>query len=86
MLYTYKAINCEMVKQNISARNLRSADNMQLVVPKAKTATYGDRNFIRAAPVLWNQLPLDLRNSTSLNTFKRNLKTRLFKAAYSVVN
>ena len=31
-----------------------------------------------AAPVLWNKLPADVRNVTSLNSFKKSIKTFLF--------
>ena len=46
--------------------------------------TYGDRAFSVAAPKLWNELPLDLRSSITINLFKKHLKTDLFKKAYNV--
>ena len=36
------------------------------------------------APVLWNALPSELRRAKSLNIFKQNLKTHLFKCAFNV--
>ena len=45
-------------------------------------ASVGDRAFVKAAPVLWNALPLQLRLCSSLSSFKRNLKTHLFASAY----
>ena len=36
-----------------------------------------------AAPVLWNTLPENLRSFSSLSSFKKHLKTYLFKTAYS---
>ena len=45
--------------------------------------TLGDRAFVAAAPKLWNDLPLDLRCISDFNVFKRNLKTHLFKKAFS---
>ena len=41
--------------------------------------TLGARSFSAAAPKLWNKLPLELRQATSLNSFKSRLKTYLFK-------
>ena len=35
------------------------------------------------APELWNNLPLDLRCTSNVRVFKRNLKTHLFKKAFS---
>ena len=39
----------------------------------------GTRSFSAAAPKLWNGLPVELRQATSLNGFKSRLKTYLFK-------
>ena len=39
---------------------------------------YGMRAFSVAAPMLWNNLPLTLKNATSVTIFKRALKTHLF--------
>ena len=36
-------------------------------------------NICVAGPKLWNELPLDLRKSTSLTVFRKSLKTYLFK-------
>ena len=53
-----------------------------LAVPFSKTKSYGDRAFSVCAPKLWNDLPLQLRNSASFNIFKSNLKTFLFKYVF----
>ena len=42
---------------------------------------YGDRTFAKAAPVLWNKLPLKIRLIDELNVFKGSLKT-LYELAY----
>jgi hypothetical protein len=42
-----------------------------------RTKSYGERRFDKAAPTLWNSLPLSLRNVNSLDVFKRELKTHL---------
>ena len=41
-------------------------------------STYADRAFTVCAPQVWNQLPPYLKTDTSLDTFKKNLKTFLF--------
>jgi len=38
------------------------------------------QSFSYLAPTVWNGLPLDIRLSPTFDTFKRRLKTRLFKA------
>ena len=41
--------------------------------------TLGARSFSAAAPKLWNGLPEELCQATSLDSFKSRLKTYLFK-------
>ena len=62
-------------------RCLRSSSSVKLDVPRTKRKV-GDRAFAVSAPRLWNALPADLRNSDSLNTFKRGLKTYFFAQHY----
>ena len=51
-------------------------------IPSCKSlSTLGDRSFYMAAPKLWNDLPLFMRNISSVNAFKEALKTHLFKKA-----
>ncbi len=56
--------------------------SISLVVPRIRLATMGARSFSYAAPRLWNSLPLDIRNSNCLLTFKTRLKTYLFIQAF----
>ena len=49
-----------------------------------KLATYGQRSFSHAAPMLWNSLPDSLRHCATLSSFKLNIKTYLFKQAYDI--
>jgi len=39
----------------------------------------GKRSFSYLAPTVWNKLPLNIRLSPTFDTFKRHLKTHLFK-------
>ena len=67
------------IKSN-SLYNLRSTGKLLLNHPKGKMlTTLGARSFSAAAPKLWNELPVELRQATSLNSFKSRLKTYLFK-------
>ncbi|CAC5423682.1 Fibrinogen-like protein 1,Tenascin,Ryncolin-2,Ryncolin-4,Angiopoietin-related protein 6,Angiopoietin-related protein 2,Angiopoietin-related protein 7,Ficolin-2,Ryncolin-1,Tenascin-R,Ryncolin-3,Ficolin-1,Fibrinogen C domain-containing protein 1 [Mytilus coruscus] len=63
-------------------RALRSENAMIITTPRVRTKTYGERRFDKAAAVLWNNLPSDLRNIHSVNVFKKNLKTHLFRHAF----
>ena len=63
-------------------RNLRSADQCLLVVPRYNMEGYGRRAFSVSGPALWNSLPENIRQSDTLAKFKALLKTHLFKLAY----
>ena len=58
-----------------SSYSLRSYSNKLLQVPRSKLKSYGDRRFSIAGPKLWNSIPASLRNTDSLNSFKKHLKT-----------
>ena len=57
-------------------------DSEQLVVPKTRCKTFGDRAFSKAGPVLWNSLPEKIKKINLKDKFKKELKTFLFKLAY----
>jgi len=50
-----------------------------------RSASKGERAFRVAAPRLWNELPPDIRKSSTLATFKKHLKTYLFCKHYGLV-
>jgi hypothetical protein len=50
--------------------------------PRVRTQAYGDKRFDKTASTLWNNLPSETRNEQSLEIFKKNVKTYLFRIAY----
>lgn len=66
------------------SRSLRSGSEKLLCKPKTTTKSFGQRSFHFQAPSVWNALPSSLRDITSLPSFKSNLKTHLFRKAFSV--
>ena len=70
----------------VSKYNLRSSSDSTLLTcsfPNIKVrATLGERAFVFAAPKLWNALPRFIRETNSIDSFKRQLKTYLFKKAF----
>ena len=50
---------------------------------KNKFKSRGDRSFAAAAPKLWNKLPVQVRRSQDIGTFKSRLKTHLFTTAFN---
>ena len=61
---------------------LRSASTSRLVAPPIKLTTVGSRAFPVAAAQVWNGLPEDVVSSSSLQTFRRQLKAHLFQLSY----
>ena len=91
LLLTYKALNGlapayirELLTPYIPARTLRSMDNNLLEPPKCRLEYFGKRSFAAAAPVLWNDLPLHIKQSPSVDIFKSRIKTRLFQLVYFI--
>lgn len=89
LLYTFKIVNglaptylSDLVTPYVPTRNLRSADKLLLKPTTYRLETYGSRAFSVCAPTLWNALPTELRMNTSIDIFKRKLKTHLFKIAF----
>lgn len=60
---------------------LRQAHESTLYVPVSK-GHFGKSAFSCAAPSMWNQLPIAVREAKSLQSFKRSLKTYLFRMVY----
>ena len=90
LLLTYKALNDQapsylkdLLVPYHPTRTLRSQDADLLVVPKICKSRLGARAFSYQAPLLWNHLPLSVREADTVSTFKSRLKTFLFDKSYS---
>ena len=92
LLLTFKAIHKlapTYISELVSPKDtggryyLRSNNGKLLNIPPCKSlSTLGDRSFYMAAPKLWNDLPLFIRNISSVNAFKKALKTHLFQKVF----
>ena len=92
LILTFKAIhnmspsyisNLVSIK-SCSVYSIRSNSSLILDRPKGRIlSTLGARSFYAAAPTLWNSLPANIRDTTSLSIFKNKLKTYLFSLAYN---
>ena len=60
---------------------LRSADSNDYVKPRLNTK-FGEQSFSYAGPLAWNQLPSSIRSAHNMNSFKRLLKTHLFRISF----
>ena len=66
------------------SRSLRSENKHLLIVPKTNYAETAKRAFGVIATSEWNMLPVELRSTESVRSFKAALKTYLFKRAYGL--
>ena len=84
ILLTFKAIHGlsptyleHMIELYRPKRKLRSLQQLKLQPPLFKTK-YGDRSFRASSAVLWNRLPEEIQNISTLPRFRKALKTFLF--------
>ncbi len=91
LLLTFKALRnlaptylSELLHPYTPSRALRSSSSGLLSIPSVKMVKMGARAFSHAAPELCNSLPIHIRQLDSINIFKSQLKTYLFKSAYSL--
>ena len=53
--------------------------------PYISKTMYGGRAFVSAAPTLWNNLPIEIKQCDGLDIFKKRLKTFLFRKSYNLL-
>lgn len=85
LLLTYKSLKGlapdylkDLLDQYVPTRTLRSGSKHLLCVPRVRTKNYGERAFSFCGPKLWNDLPSSIKQATSVDIFKKDLKTFLF--------
>ena len=90
LLTVFKALNglapsyiSDMLSFYAPARALRSTDAKLLRTPTPPQKKIGDAAFACYAPKRWNALPIEIRSATSVDSFKKQLKTHLFILANS---
>lgn len=81
LLFVFKSLNglapsylSELLHPYVPRCSLRSADQLLLRVPKTRLKLRGDPAFSVALPKLWNELPLHIRQASSVSNFKTFLK------------
>ena len=86
LLLVYKSLNDkgpeylkELLVPYAPSRSLRSTSSNNLVEPRTRLKTYGDRAFSVVGPKLWNKLPSSIKAASSVNSFKKALKTHMLK-------
>ena len=72
----------DMITKHEPTRSLRFSSKRLLVVLRYNLKTYGRRAFSVNGSILWNSLPDNIRETESLSTFKKHIKTFLFKRSF----
>ncbi len=92
LLFVFKAVHgmapayvSELIAVCQAPRSLRSNNKLLLTVPRTHLKLKGDRAFAVAGPKLWNSLPQVLREVSTLNVFKVEVKTYLLSLAFESV-
>jgi len=77
LLLVFECLNCvappylsDLLTYPTSSYSL----NEDLVEPRVRLKTYGDRTFSVCAPKLWDNLPLDLRKRSNIENSKIKIK------------
>lgn len=67
-----------MIQWYVPGRMLRSSQAKQVVTPRVNKLAWGGRSFHCCATRAWNGLPIHIRNSSDILSFRKALKTWLF--------
>jgi hypothetical protein len=72
------------VKEHQTKYRLRSSSDTTALQdpPVHSQKTLGDRCFAHAASSIWKTIPIDIREANNSDSFKRSLKTHLFRKVY----
>ena len=75
----------DLIQIKTPVRVMRSSDAVLLEFPpdmRRRRTKYALRTFSWSGPMLWNSLPSQLRSMSEETTFRRHLKTHLFRQYY----
>ena len=71
----------DLVANYAPTRTLRSGDSAFLFAPRTKTVVAA-RAFSSSGPLVWNNLPQEIRHIESIEVFKHKLKTFLLSRIF----
>ena len=76
----------DLLSAKISYSKLRSSSDLLKLQTETPRLIYGEHTFSNVASNFWNRLPLEVRQSPSVNVFKTSLKTHLFRQCFVLTN
>ena len=84
ILLVYKCLNGIGPEYLSSMLNFANFNHFIYLIEPRVSSHYGERSFQKVGPKLWNELPLNIKTCSSLESFKVALKTYLFKLAFDI--
>ena len=72
----------DLIKPRMGFSHLRSDNELCTLETFVPNTKYGERAFAHVAPVEWNSLPQDIRLCSSLESFKKQLKSYYFTQCF----
>ena len=66
----------------VKQANTRTLRSNVLQIPNTNLKRFGDKAFCAYAPRLWNELPDNIKAADSVQNFKKQLKTLLFRKEF----
>ena len=79
----YLSQHITLLADDPARQRLRSSKSLDVSIPASEHVTIGDRAFCVAGPTAWNSLPDSIQRAESIGSFKKLLKTHLFRDSYS---
>ena len=71
----------DLLQYHEPTRSLRSSSSHQFSVLR-HNLTFGSRAFRFSVPRVWNSLPVSIRETKSLSTFRHHIKIHYFQSVY----
>ena len=89
-LYVYKCINSlaptylsDLMHQKVPSYELRCIEDLFLLESDFKPKTrFGRASFSYNAPLIWNNLPAELKLCSNITGFKKGLKAHFFRMCF----
>ena len=72
---TIKDLRISFMKEIFNLNTTRDVSRNKLLVKSQNTKKYGTDSLRSLGPKIWNNLPIELKNTNNLDTFKALIKT-----------
>ena len=78
----YLAQDLHRASSSNTRQGLRSGSSANLIPPRTRNVTHGDRAWPVAAATVWNELPSSLKSETDYLVFRRKVKSHVWSSSF----